>query len=115
MRKAPATPPRLSSRKRNAPPLSPDSDRAKGTFKASPEKLRFFIDYSNAVAKGEIGSGKGSVKTKELGKKHKVTNPRQYYFDLKKQVALTGRINRKKRKDSDHSTLSKNHSHTDFF
>jgi hypothetical protein len=105
----PATPPRRapSSRTRNEPPLSPDSDRAKDKFKDSPEKLSFFIDYSNAVTKGEIGTGKGSAKTTELGKKHKVANPKRYYFQLKKRVALTGRINRKKRK-SDHSILSKN-------
>lgn len=100
-RRHPPTPKRIS-RKRHEPPRSPDSRAVKKarTFKDSPKKLAFYIDYSNAVHAVEIGKGKrtSKAKTEELACKHCVREPRKYFSQLKTQFERSGRINRKKRK-----------------
>ena len=99
----PTTPPRRQlPRKRKQPPRSPEADEAieSGCFKDSPQKLAFYIAYSNAIAAGEIGRGKraSKAKTEKLAQEHNVRYPRDYFCNLKKQVTgERGRINRKKR------------------
>jgi hypothetical protein len=83
-------------------------------LKDSPKKLAFYVAYSNAVYAGEIGPGKRTSKAKseELADKHSVRHPAQYFEQLNKQIAETGRLSRKKRtgdlmileKDTEEST-----------
>ena len=68
-----------------------------GKLKDTPQKLAFFIDYSNAIYAGEIGTGKKTGKVQELAKRHNVRNPKLYFKQLKKRVEQTGRLSRKKR------------------
>jgi DNA polymerase/3'-5' exonuclease PolX len=70
-----------------------------GVLKDTPQKLAFYIDYSNAIYAGEIGPGKkeSKEKTEKLAKKHCVRNPVDYFRKLKNQIDDTGRLNRKKR------------------
>ena len=85
--KPPVTPPtRTSSRVRHSPSRIPLSQelQARTTFKDSPKKLAFFLDYSNGVYSGEIAPGKptSKKKTDELAHTHTVSDPARY-FDFK--------------------------------
>ena len=83
------------------PPRSPEAQLMiqSGVLKNTPEKMAFFVDYSNAVYAGEIGRGKqtSKIKTEELATKHNVRHPNKYFEKLKKQFDQGIRFSRKER------------------